>query len=331
MKRRNIRSWPSLSLSSDSRARLKRAWYRARVRASSAAEQARALAAHSSGYARLMRLDKPIGIWLLLWPTLWALWIAGDGHPDAQVFTVFVLGTVLLRSAGCILNDVADRNIDPHVTRTRHRPLATGEVSVPEALALAAGLMLIALGLVLTLNRLTVQLALVGAVLTVIYPFAKRFIATPQLVLGVAFAWGVPMAFAAQLGHIPRLGWLLFLIALVWVVVYDTQYAMVDRDDDLKLGVKSTAIFFGEMDRMVIGGLQLVVLAGLALAGRDAGLGQWFVVGVVAAVIFALYQQWLIRLRQPDGCFRAFLNNAWLGASVFAGIVLDYVFAGGSG
>ncbi len=323
-------SMPGRKKASDTSTRLKLARYRTRVRLAQLSEQVVALLQRCSGYARLMRLDRPVGIWLLLWPTLWALWIAGDGRPDPQVFIVFVVGTVLLRSAGCVFNDFADRNIDPHVRRTRDRPLATGEVSVPEALALAGGLMLIALGLVLTMNRLTIQLALIGAVLAVAYPFAKRVIATPQLVLGLAFAWGVPMAFAAQLGEIPRLGWLLFLVALVWVVVYDTQYAMVDRDDDVELGVKSTAIFFGEMDRMVIGGLQLVVLAGLALVGHGAGLGLWFGAGLVAAAVFFAWQTWLIRDRAPQPCLRAFLNNAWFGAAVFAGIVLDYIFRAGT-
>jgi 4-hydroxybenzoate polyprenyltransferase len=320
--------WPRLKLPPDLPARIRRAWYRGRVRAQRVSEQLQALAGRCSGYARLMRLDRPVGIWLLLWPTLWALWIAGDGRPDEHVFIVFMLGTVLLRSAGCVINDIADRRIDPHVARTRTRPLATGEVSVPEALALAAGLLLIALGLVLTLNRLTIQLALVGAAVTVIYPFMKRYIATPQLVLGVAFAWGVPMAFAAELGEVPRVGWLLFTAALIWVVVYDTQYAMVDRDDDIRLGVQSTAILFGEMDRAVIGGLQLLALLGLALTGQSAELGAWFFFGLVLAAALALYQQFLIAARAQEDCFRAFLNNVWFGGVIYAGILLHYVFRG---
>lgn len=277
-------------------------------------------------YARLMRLHRPIGVWLLLWPTLWALWIAGDGRPDQRVLVVFVLGTVIARSAGCIINDLADRRIDPRVRRTRDRPLATGEVGAGEALVLFAGLMLIALGLVLTMNRLTVYLAFAAAAIAVAYPFTKRFFAAPQLVLGVAFAWGVPMAFAAIEGGVPRLGWLLFLSAVIWGVVYDTEYALVDRDDDLEIGVRSTAILFGEMDRAMIGILQLSMLAGLALVGDGADLGRWYYAGLAAAAALAAYQQLLIRARDPAQSFRAFLNNAWLGGAVFAGIVLDYTF-----
>ena len=231
---------------------------------------------HYSRYARLMRLHRPIGIWLLLWPTLWALWIATAGYPDDKIFLVLVLGTIVVRSAGCVINDFADRNIDPHVRRTADRPLATGEVASGEALFLFAALMLIALGLVLTLNALTVKLAVAGAAITVLYPFTKRFLSTPQFVLGVAFAWGVPMAFAASLGDVPRVGWLLFLAAVIWVVVYDTQYAMADRIDDLKIGVRSTAILFGELDRVFVGGLQLLLLARLVLVGRSANLGAWY-------------------------------------------------------
>jgi 4-hydroxybenzoate polyprenyltransferase len=289
-------------------------------------EQGRALGEPLARYLRLMRLHRPIGIWLLLWPTLWALWIAGAGRPAPLVFTVFVLGTVVMRSAGCIANDYADRNIDPHVRRTADRPLATGEVAVGEALILFFGLMLIALGLVLTMNALTVQLAIAGALIAVAYPFAKRVISVPQLVLGVAFAWGVPMAFAAQTGSVTRLGWLLFMTALIWIVVYDTLYAMVDREDDLTIGVRSTAILFGEMDRLIVGGLQIFFFVGLVLVGQSAELGGWYHVGLAFAACFAAYQQYLIRDRAPELCFRAFLNNAWLGGCVFAGIVLDYTF-----
>ena len=218
----------------------------------SVGRQAQLLLRHYSRYGRLMRLDKPIGIWLLLWPTLWALWIASAGHPDQKVFLILVLGTIVVRSAGCVINDLADRKIDPHVARTANRPLATGEVMPAEALLLFGALMLIALGLVLTLNRSTLLLALGGAAVTVLYPFTKRFLSTPQFVLGVAFAWGVPMAFAATVGDVPRLGWLLFLSAVIWVVVYDTQYAMTDRVDDLKVGIRSTAIMFGDLDRAFI-------------------------------------------------------------------------------
>jgi 4-hydroxybenzoate polyprenyltransferase len=239
---------------------------------------------------------------------------------------VLVIGTVLVRSAGCVINDYADRNIDPHVRRTASRPLATGEVAPAEALIIFGGLMLIALGLVLSMNRLTLLLAIAGAALAVVYPFTKRFLSTPQFVLGLAFAWGVPMAFAAQLDAVPRIGWLLFLAAIIWVIVYDTQYAMADRLDDLKVGVRSTAILFGDMDRAFIGGLQLLLVASLVLAGRSASMGEWYYGGLGAAALFALYQQYLIRDRDPGDCFRAFLNNAWFGAAVFCGIALDYVF-----
>jgi len=281
---------------------------------------------HYSRYARLMRLHRPIGIWLLLWPTLWALWIAAQGRPDPKVFLVLIIGTILVRSAGCVINDFADRKIDPHVQRTADRPLASGEVAPAEALILFAGLMLIALGLVLTTNRLTVLLALGGAGIAVAYPFTKRFMSTPQFVLGIAFAWGVPMAFAAQLGEVTRVGWLLFLAAIIWGVVYDTQYAMADRTDDLKIGVRSTAIMFGDMDRVFIGALQVLFFASLYLAGSSAELGAWYYAGLAAAVAFSLYQHYLIKDRDAGSCFRAFLNNAWVGASVFCGIALDYVF-----
>jgi 4-hydroxybenzoate polyprenyltransferase len=285
-----------------------------------------ALLQHYSRYWRLMRLHRPIGIWLLLWPTLWALWIASAGRPDEKVFLILVLGTIVVRSAGCVINDFADRKIDPHVARTADRPLATGEVAPAEALLLFGALMLIGLGLVLSLNRLTVSFAVAGAVLTVLYPFTKRFLSTPQFVLGVAFSWGVPMAFAATVGDVPRVGWLLFLATVIWVVVYDTQYAMTDRPDDVKIGVRSTAILFGELDRAFIAGLQALLLASLVLVGRSAGMGPWYYGGLAAAGLFCLYQVYLIKERDVVQSFRAFLNNAWLGAAVFAGILLDYTF-----
>jgi 4-hydroxybenzoate polyprenyltransferase len=289
-------------------------------------QHAQILLRHYSRYARLMRLHRPIGIWLLLWPTLWAVWIAAAGKPDQAIFLIFVIGTIVARSAGCVINDFADRKIDPHVARTADRPLATGEVAPAEALILFAALMLIALGLVLTLNRLTVLLAVVGAGITVLYPFTKRFLSAPQFVLGIAFAWGVPMAFAAELGAVPRVGWLLFLAAVIWVIVYDTQYAIADRDDDLRIGVRSTAILFGDLDRAFIGAMQLLLLATLYLVGRSAELGAWYYGGVAVAALFALYQRHLIKDRDPADCFRAFLNNAWLGGAVFCGVVLDYLF-----
>jgi 4-hydroxybenzoate polyprenyltransferase len=283
------------------------------------------LVARSSAYVRLVRLDRPIGIWLLLWPTLWALWLATDGGPSGDVLVIFVLGTVVMRSAGCIINDFADRNIDPHVARTRDRPLATGEVPVSGAAVLLIVLLAGALGLVLLLNPLTQTLAVAGALVTVVYPFAKRAVAAPQFVLGIAFSWGVPMAFAAELGQLPRLAWLVFIVTVVWVVIYDTEYAMTDRDDDLKLGVKSTAILFGELDRTIIGALQLMLLLGLLLVGHSAGRGHWYLAGVAGAAVFMLYQQYLIRDREPSRCFAAFLNNAWLGLSVLVGLMLDFI------
>jgi 4-hydroxybenzoate polyprenyltransferase len=292
-----------------------------------AAEMVPTLGAQFGRYARLMRLHQPVGIWLLLWPTLWALWIAGEGRPDERMLIVFVLGTIVARSAGCIINDLVDRKIDAHVRRTSGRPLATGEVVTAEAVILFIGLMLIALGLVLTLSRPTLYFALGGAAVTMIYPFAKRFFSAPQLVLGVAFAWGAPMAYVAQLGSVPRLGWLLFLTALVWVVVYDTEYAMVDREDDARLGVHSTAILFGEMDRLLIGVLQVSLLAGFVLVGRGAELGAWYYGGLAAAAALCIHQQILIKNRERERCFRAFLSNAWLGAAVFVGIMLDYFYA----
>jgi|SRR5210317_354443 len=289
-------------------------------------ETFRGLVKQLGEYGKLMRLDRPIGILLLLWPTLWALWIAGEGRPDESVFAVFVLGVIVMRSAGCVVNDLADRRFDPHVKRTRDRPLALGTVSVAEALCLFAGLMLIAFGLVLTQNRLTITLAFVGAFLAATYPFMKRFTSLPQLYLGVAFGWGVPMAFAAQTAALPQIAWLMFLIIVVWAIIYDTMYAMVDREDDLKLGLRSTAILFDEADRFIIGVLQLIFFAGLMLLAPMADLGKWYWLGLAGAAIAAIYQQLLIRDRDPASCFRAFLNNNALGASVFAGIALDYLF-----
>jgi len=238
---------------------------------------------------------------------------------------IFLIGTVVMRSAGCIINDFADRKIDPHVARTRDRPLATGEVAIVPAIAFFIILMLIGLGLALLLNPLTQALAVLGAIVTVAYPFAKRFLAAPQFVLGLAFSWGVPMAFAAELNTVPRLGWLLFIVTIAWVVMYDTQYAMADRPDDIKLGVKSTAILFGDLDKAFVSGLQLLLLLGLILIGHSAGRGAWYLGGVGGAAVFMLFQQYLIRDRQPERCFAAFLNNAWLGLSVLVGLVVDFI------
>ena len=275
-------------------------------------------------YALLMRLHRPIGILLLLWPTLWALWIAGQGQPDRLVFTVFVIGVVLMRSAGCVMNDYADREFDPHVERTRDRPLAAGRVSPKEALALFVVLCLIAFTLVLTMNRLTVLLSFAGVFLAATYPFMKRFTSLPQFYLGAAFGWSIPMAFAAQTGAVPPIAWVLFGANIFWSVAYDTAYAMVDRDDDLKVGVKSTAILFGAYDRLMVGLSHAVTLGLLVFTGFMAGLGMLYYAGLAVAAGFALYQQYLMRDRTRDGCFRAFLNNNWFGAVVFAGLLWNY-------
>ena len=276
-------------------------------------------------YALLMRLNRPIGTLLLLWPVLWALWIAGNGRPSWHVFVVFVLGTLLMRSAGCVINDFADRHIDPHVERTRDRPLAAGRVSAREALILFSVLALAAFALVLTLDRFTILLSFVGAALAVSYPFMKRFTHLPQFYLGAAFGWGVPMAFAAQTGQLPAEAWLLFLATLCWAVAYDTAYAMVDRDDDVKIGVKSTAILFGRADRAMIALFHGLTLALLAGAGARAGLGLTYYMGLAVAAGLAGWQQWLLRHRERADCFRAFLNNNRFGAVVFAGLALDYL------
>jgi 4-hydroxybenzoate polyprenyltransferase len=277
-------------------------------------------------YLRLMRLDRPIGIWLLLWPTLWALWVAGKGRPDPKVLIVFVLGVTVMRSAGCIVNDFADRNVDPHVRRTRGRPLAARRVTSTEALLLFVGLLGAALWLVTRLDPFTLRLACVGAALTVSYPFLKRFFALPQLYLALAFSWGVPMAFAALMGALPRVAWVMFVATIIWVTVYDTLYAMVDREDDLKIGVQSSAIVFADMDRLIVGVLQLMTLFALLLMGRSLHFGRAYLAALGAATLFFLYQQWLIRAREPDACLRAFLNNHYVGMSIFIGILLEYIY-----
>ena len=278
-------------------------------------------------YARLVRLDRPVGIWLLMWPTLRALWLAGHGHPDEHVFVVFMLGVLLMRSAGCAINDYADRGFDPHVKRTEQRPLAAGRVSPLEAVGIWAIFSLLALALVLTLDRLTIRYAVAGAALTVVYPFLKRFFPVPQLWLGAAFSWSVPMAFAAQAHAVPRLAWLVFAAGVLWSVIYDTMYAMVDRDDDLKLGIKSAAITFGDADRWVLGALQVLVLYALWLAGVQASLSHWFHGALATGAGLFVYQQWLIRRRDRADCMRAFINNQWFGLVIFVGIALDYLFA----
>jgi len=277
-------------------------------------------------YARLMRLDRPIGIWLLLWPALWALWISADGHPDEQIFVIFLLGTFVMRAAGCVINDFADREFDPHVRRTASRPLARGVVSPAEALAVFAVLGLIALALLIPLNRPTQVLALIGGVLAVTYPFLKRFFALPQAYLGLAFSWSVPMAFAAQTGELPLVAWVLFVAGVLWTTAYDTIYAMVDREDDLVIGIRSSAILFGRADRGIVALLQAGTLVLLALAGYLAQLGRWYWLGLAIAAASSLHQQYLIRRRDPADCFRAFLNNNLFGLAVFGGILLDYLF-----
>ena len=284
------------------------------------------LAKKAGAYARLVRLHRPIGIWLLLWPVLWALWLSSAGHPDPQVFIVFVLGTVLTRSAGCAINDFADRKFDGHVARTRDRPLVTGEVDPIEAVALCIALAFIALGLVLTLSRLTQLMALGGALLLLTYPFMKRFFPLPQFYLGAAYTWSVPMAYAAQTGSVPRIAWLLFIAGLLWTMAYDTMYAMADREDDRKLGIRSSALLFGDADRFIIGVMQLMTLWALWLAGEDLEPGNWYRGGLAVAAIFSLYEQVLIRGRQPAQCTRAFLNNNYFGMAVFIGIALEFVF-----
>ena len=279
-------------------------------------------------YAQLMRLDRPIGTWLLLWPALWSLWIAGDGRPQPLVLIVFVIGVFVMRAAGCVINDFADRDIDPHIRRTRDRPLAARRVSPLEALVLFAALNLIALYLVTRLDPLTIRLAVIGALLTVSYPFFKRFFPMPQLYLGISFGgFSVLMAYAAQAGVLPRVAWLLFFAAALWAAVYDTIYAMVDREDDLKIGVKSSAILFADMDKFLIGVMQAMMLGALALVGRNMHFGVWYYGGVNAALALFLWQQWLIRRREPAGCLRAFLNNQYVGLVIFVGILLQYVYA----
>jgi 4-hydroxybenzoate polyprenyltransferase len=284
------------------------------------------IASQLRNYGKLMRVDKPIGMWLLLWPTLWALWLAGEGTPDQGLFVIFVLGVFVMRSAGCVLNDFVDRKIDPYVERTRTRPLATGAVAPFEALTLFAALGLIAIGLASMLNPQAQLLAVIAAGLTIAYPYLKRYVSIPQFVLGAAFGWAAPMAFAAQTGGTPELAWLVFGTALIWAVIYDTFYAMVDREDDLKIGVKSTAVLFGEVDLFVIAGLQLLMLLALILIGYRAELGFWYYLSVAIAAAMMAWHLWLARDRQPAGCFKAFLMNHLIGMVIFIGIVLHYTF-----
>jgi 4-hydroxybenzoate polyprenyltransferase len=278
-------------------------------------------------YALLARLDRPIGTWLLMWPALWGLWIAGAGKPHPRVMLVFVAGVFVMRAAGCVINDYADRNIDPHVRRTRDRPLAARRVSPREALYLFAVLITAALYLVTRLDFLTIELAFIGAAMTVSYPFVKRIFPMPQLYLGISFGgWSVPMAFAAESGAVPRVAWVLYIAAVMWAAIYDTMYAMVDREDDLKIGVKSSAILFADMDKLLIGVMQVMMLFALMLAGRSMKFGQWYDAGVIGTGLLFAYQQWLIRKREPAGCLKAFFNNQYVGAVIFVGIMLQYLY-----
>ncbi|MCK4951419.1 MAG: 4-hydroxybenzoate octaprenyltransferase [Gammaproteobacteria bacterium] len=279
-------------------------------------------------YYILVRLDKPIGIFLLLWPTLWALWIAAEGLPDLLILFVFVLGVIIMRSAGCVINDYADRNIDPFIERTYDRPIAAGRIAPHAALNFFLFLITIAFLLVLLMNWQTISLAFVGLGLAAGYPFLKRYTYLPQVGLGAAFGWAVPMAFAAQTGSIPQVAWLLFVATVLWATAYDTMYAMVDREDDIRIGVKSTAILFGDMDKLIIGIIQVLMFTALLLAGRQQELGIFYYLGLTVASGFAVYQQYLIRNRESGQCFEAFLNNHYLGLTVFSGVVLNYSFTG---
>ena len=275
-------------------------------------------------YAELIRFQKPIGVYLLLWPTLWALAIAGEGAPDIQVTLVFVIGVFLMRSAGCAINDYADRHIDPHVARTQDRPLASGRISEKEVLLVFAVLSLLAFLLVLSLNQFTIMLSIGGILLAASYPFMKRFHYLPQVHLGAAFGWAVPMAFAAQTEQVPKQAWLLYVATLVWAVAYDTMYSMVDREDDLKIGIKSSAILFGDYDRLMIGLFQFLFILTLFLVGIDLEFSAIYHYALGLASLFLIYEQLLIVYRIPEYCFRAFLHNHWVGAIVFAGIMGHY-------
>ncbi|MDP1932630.1 MAG: 4-hydroxybenzoate octaprenyltransferase [Gammaproteobacteria bacterium] len=277
-------------------------------------------------FVQLTRLDRPIGVYLLLWPTLSALWIAAQGWPDLHLLLIFVLGTWLMRSAGCAINDFADSNFDGSVLRTRNRPIISGRVKRHEALITFAVLCAIAFILLLFTNTLTIQLSFFAVFIAALYPFMKRFTNLPQVVLGIAFSCGILMAFTAQLGELPPQAWLLFVANCLWTVAYDTQYAMVDREYDLQIGVKSTAILFGDADKVMIGTLQGMFVLAMLLAAAQLDLGLWFYLGLLAAVGMFVWQQRLIRDREPDGCFRAFLNNHWVGAAIFGGIFLHFLF-----
>lgn len=274
-------------------------------------------------YWQLARLDRPIGTMLLLWPTYWALWLASGGAPSLDLLLIFTLGVVVMRSAGCVINDLADRHVDGFVARTKQRPLAAGRLSVPQALVFFLFLLLLALGLVLTLNRFTVLLSLIGLGLALLYPFMKRVTHLPQLVLGMAFSWAIPMVWGAVWEQLPLSCWLLFLANCCWTIAYDTYYAMVDRDDDLRIGVKSTAILFGRFDRLMIALLQGVTLLLLAWVGKLELLEWPYYLSLLVAALLALYQLWLSRGREREGCFQAFLHNNWFGLVIFVGVAVS--------
>ena len=272
-------------------------------------------------YAQLIRLDKPIGWLLLLWPTLWALWLANNGKPTLHLLVVFVAGVFITRSAGVVVNDLVDKDFDHLVKRTKDRPIATGRVPVTEALMVITVLALCAFLLVLTTNRLTVLLSIFAVCITLLYPFMKRYIYLPQVFLGFAFSWGIPMAYTASTNAVPAIAWLLFTTNMLWVLIYDTIYAMVDREDDLRLGLKSTAILLDDADRLIIGIIQVMFVAALFSIGHQTGLGTTYYVALMLAAGFLAYQQYLIYDRTPEKCFKAFLNNNWVGLIIFSGIV----------
>ncbi len=286
------------------------------------------LSDRAGAFLQLTRFDKPIGTLLLLWPTLTALWLAAGGLPEPSLIVIFVLGTFLTRSAGCIINDYADRNLDGAVARTQGRPLVVGTISEREALIGFVALMLLAFGLVLLTNTLTIQLSVIAVLLASTYPFMKRYTHLPQVVLGAAFSWGIPMAFAAQINALPNALWLLYLGNLLWTVAYDTQYAMVDRDDDVRVGIRSTAILFGRYDKRIIALLQVACLLCWYFTGKAFGLGAIFHAGLLAIAALFAYHQYLIRERQREPCFKAFLHNNWAGVALFTGVALDLAFNG---
>lgn len=277
-------------------------------------------------YWLLARFDKPIGILILLWPALWALWVASDGKPDLFVLFIICSGVVLMRAAGCVINDYADRDFDPHVERTRQRPIAAGKVSPKEALIVFVVLCLTAFVLVLQLNFMTIMLSFIAAFLAASYPFMKRYTQLPQAYLGIAFGFAVPMSFSAQINEIPTVAWIMYLTVMLWALVYDTMYAMVDKEDDLKIGVKSTAILFGDKDREIMAILQLIIIALLVVIGQMQQLGAFYYAGVVVAFLLSVYQQKLIFNRDKNLCFKAFLNSNYFGLAIFVGLVLDYLF-----